>query len=343
MASNSDYFLKKTLGEDFFESLEKFELWKPGTRTTLDHEEMKTALQIVPRTIMSLLVRELSPMSIGQNKQILIPSQYGNSTDGPIPYGTLMVTKHERDVYSGEVISGGKKLAEFKYRSLPGVGLVVMSTFELYDTEQLVEEPKETAHDQDLIDKVQKIIDERLQLHSLISQVVDKKIQEKDAIQQLILAKLSESLEFEKKKKQIAEVSKINKEVTPQEDEYFRGMSNGLEVANSIANDKEPEFVDPKPKKGSPLKDFLSNRKKKMEKKEHMVYLAKNENVSCPDCGKNIFDGKVFSGCVCLGDDKDKKIFIKKSEDGIKVRFGRGWDKENIEMLLDVLRGKNGK
>ena len=70
--------------------------------------------------------------------------------------------------------------------------------------------------------------------------------------------------------------------------------------------------------------------------------MAKGEHVDCPDCKKNIFDGQVFSGCVCLGDDMDKKIYIKKSEDGMKIRFGRGWDPENIEMLLEVLRSKRG-
>ena len=57
---------------------------------------------------------------------------------------------------------------------------------------------------------------------------------------------------------------------------------------------------------------------------------------------KNIFDGKAFSGCICLGDDMDRKLFIKKTEDGVKVRFSKGWDKENIEMLLEVLRRKRG-
>ena len=70
MAFNSEHFLSKTLGKDFFESLVKVELWKPGTRTTVDHEEIKTALMIVPRTIMALLIRELTPMTIGETKEI---------------------------------------------------------------------------------------------------------------------------------------------------------------------------------------------------------------------------------------------------------------------------------
>ena len=52
--------------------------------------------------------------------------------------------------------------------------------------------------------------------------------------------------------------------------------------------------------------------------------------------------GQVFAGCICYGDDMDKKIYMSKSEKGVKVRFGKGWDPENIEMLLEVLRSKRG-
>ena len=92
----------------------------------------------------------------------------------------------------------------------------------------------------------------------------------------------------------------------------------------------------------SPVKGFLDERKKKLEKKEYAVEMVKGEHVSCPDCGQNIFNGEVFSGCVCLGDDMEKKIYLTKTETGVKVRFGKGWDIENIEMLLDVMRRKRG-
>lgn len=88
-----------------------------------------------------------------------------------------------------------------------------------------------------------------------------------------------------------------------------------------------------------PLQQFLEKRQKQ---KEHIIQLSKTEDVSCPDCQKNIFDGKIFSGCICFGQDMDKKVFIKKSEEGVKIRFSRGWDEENMLMLLDILRNKNG-
>lgn len=366
MSSGADYFLKKTLGEDFMESLHKVELWKPGTKSTLDHEEIRTALQIVPRTIMSLLIRELIPMSIGETKEI--PIFVGGDAK-------MRATKHERDVYSGEIEQDNKKISEFKFRSIPGVGLVIMTAFELYDMENLINAqstPSVTPqaslpstpdqNDPQLvlsIAKVQALIDEKLALHSLIGQVVDRKIEHKNAVHNLLLMKLTEEIqkakiqadsariiaynaqqEITKKKQQISDVTKIAKAPgNAGANEYLRGMANGLEVANATVNEKEPEFVESTNKKKRPLAEFLEKREKK---KEYEVHLSKGETVDCPDCGKNIFDGKLFSGCVCLGDDMERKVYIKKSEEGIKVRFSKGWDQENIEMLLEVLRKKHG-
>src|SRR5271170_4513109 len=127
--SNADMFLKKALGEDFFEALHKVELWKPGTKSTIDHEELRTALQIVPRTVIALLIKELVPMKVGETKEV---SLFCGAN------AVMRVTKHERDVYSGELEVDNKKVVEFQLRALPGVGLVIISAFELYDMENLI-------------------------------------------------------------------------------------------------------------------------------------------------------------------------------------------------------------
>lgn len=320
MSSGANFFLKKALGEDFFQSLEKFELYKQGTRSVIDHEEVKTALQIVPRALMSFLIKELQPMMIGETKEIPLEITQSNPPDA-----IMIVTKHERDVYSGEINGHtekytDRKLAEFKFRSIPGVGLIILSTFEMYDVDHLEKEtPEKHGMNASHVDMVQKLIDERLALHDLVSKVVDKKIAERDAVQALVLAKLSDKMH--------------------EPDTSGPKMSAPIELLEPKKDKPKMEKAEPK-KKGSPLKDFLDTRTKK--KPEYSVELAKGEHVSCPDCGQNIFDGKAFSGCVCLGDDMDKKIYLAKSESGVKVRFGKGWDPENIEMLLEVLRRKRG-
>lgn len=300
MSSKANNFLKKALGEDIFESLAKAELWKPGTRTVVDSEEIATALQIVPRTVMVLLIRDLAHMSIGEHKDIHLP--FGKDSK-------LIVDKHERDVYSGHVEEDNKIVVDFKYRSLPGIGLVIMSAFELYEVEKLSQPAPAVEPSSDIEHKVQQLIEERLQLHDLINKVVDRKLMQKEAVQHLMLAKLTNA---------------IHAEPAPE--------VHHVEIAK-----KEPSLEEKK--KGSPLKGFLDGRKKK---NEFSIELSKGETVNCPDCQKNIFDGKLFSGCVCLGDDMERKVFIKKTEDGYNVRFSKGWDPENIEMLLEVLRRKNG-
>lgn len=302
MSSSADYFLKKTLGEDFFESLQKFDLWKPGTKTVIDHEEIRTALQIVPRAVMSFLLREVLPMKIDENKEIQVPFDGG---------AVLKLTKHERDVYSGQLDQANKMVVDFKYRSLPGIGLILMSALELYDIDMLSQNDTKPEVAPDTMEHVQTMIDQRMELHDLIGKVVDRKIAAKDAIDKLILAKLTESL---------------NK---PKEDKVV------------ILSPIDPVVVET-PKKVSPLKSFLETRKEKLKKNEFSIELTKGETVDCPDCKKNIFDGQVFAGCVCLGDDRERKLYIKKTEEGIKVRFGRGWDIENMEMLLETLRSKRG-
>lgn len=334
MSFNAKAFLNKTLGEDFFESLQKFEIYKPGTKTVLDHEEIRTALKIVPRAIMSFLVTHLSSMNIGETKELSIPLE----NKSPI----LKITKVERDVFNGEILDDtekykSKKVAEFKYRSIPGVGLIILSTFELYEIDELEKEPKIKIEDS-LTNTVQKLIDERLALQDLINRVVDKKISERDAIQQLILAKLNN--ELEKNKETVKEISKLSRTTAPMSDEYFRGIANGVEVVNATINDKEPDFVEPQNKKGLPLKNFLEKRKEKKNKK-YAIVLEKTESISCPDCGQRIFNETGFSACVCLGD--AGKVHFKKTENNkVKLSFGKNWDKDNLEMLLEILRRKHG-
>lgn len=326
--SNADQFLKKTLGEDFFESLNKVELWKPGTKSTIDHEELRTALQIVPRTVIALLIKELVPMQIGETKEISL--FMGKNA-------LMRVTKHERDVYSGELEEDNKKVVEFKLRALPGVGLVIMSAFEMYDMENLINSPAQPmsdtqtapvaptsnlANDADL--KIQHLIDERMALHELVGRVIDKKIIEREAVHELVLAKLTEAIKL------------VNDKANEACDKAL--VADGRAVVAIIKADAARSVANKAMKKPKPLQSFLEKKKQKVF--SIPLSMTKGETIECPDCGKNIFDGKVFSGCICLGQDMDRKIFIKKSETGVNVRFSRGWDPENIEMLLEVLKKK---
>lgn len=302
MSAVLDYFLNKTVGTDFLESLSKTELWKPGTKTVLSLEEIRVGLKVVPRIIMSFLVKELASMEIKDNKEIQLP----------LPGAELHVTKLERDVYSGNILQDNVIIVDFKFRSIPGIGLVIMSAFELYKQEEL--EEKESSPENE--HKIQSLIDERLALHALVEKVIEKKLSEKEAIEKMIANKLTSALND-----------------VPVYQPEFITPAIPMDISKPVELSQEHIL-----KGSSKLQKFLDTRKAKIKPKEFKVQLAKGEHVHCPDCGQSIFDGNTtFSGCVCLVD--SDKVYIKKTEDGIKVRFGRSWEIENIEMLLKVLRG----
>jgi len=303
MGKNAELFINKTLGEDFSKSLEevlsKSEVYKQGTRTITDTDDLFQGLQIVPKALLGLLVRELSPMQIGDTKEIRIPGK-----DDTI----VRTTKHERDSYSGQILQNNVKISDFMHRSVPGLGLVLMTMLELYDFENPSVGPK---MDSSMESQISKIIDERLNLHSLINQVIDGKLMHRDAVQQMIMAKLTQMTEEHK------EIKEEQKE--------------------------EPKaVVIVVSKKKSPLSDFVENRKRKLAKKEFSIEMTKSETVNCPDCNQTIFNDSGISACMCFGSDMGNKVYLKKTEDGIKVSFPKSWSEENIEMLLEVLRSKNG-
>jgi hypothetical protein len=299
LTASAEHFLSKVLGTECLEELHKFELYKLQTNTVLDHEEVRTALQIVPRTVLSLLQRELAPMKPSDNKSIKLPVS---------PEATLQLTKMSNDVYTGNIHQNGKIVAKFTNRSLPGIGLVIMSTFELYDMDSLVNMPIPQSNSD--VTKIQAMIDERIGLHHLVRQVVDQRLSEREALEHIIRTKLTQA---------IAEASlPKNKE-------------------DSLENN--PEAM--KPKKEPKLKSFLDKKESKRNRPEFHVVLDKNEEINCPDCGKEIFMKGAYSGCICFGDDRNNKIYIKKTESGFSMRFPKSWDAENIQMLLDTLRSKN--
>lgn len=310
MKKNAKAFLSKTLGSDFLESLgsslSKSEVYKQGSRTVTDTDDLFQGLQIVPRALLSLLVRELSPMQIGDTKEIRIPGKEDT---------IVITTKHERDSYSGQVLQNNVKINDFMHRSLPGLGLVLMTMLELYSMDDLEQDSvSENKHSE-----INRIIDERLSLHSLVNKVVDGKMMQRDAINHLFMDKLNQLY------KEHQEIKQDHKEI----------------MDESKKEPKPTAVIILQPKRSLPLSDFVENRKKKLGKKEHFIQMQKSEQVSCPDCSNVIFSEGAYSGCICFGAN-DKKLYIKKSEDGIKVRFGKGWDIENTEMLLEILRRKNG-
>ena len=275
--------VSELLGDDFYEELNKFELIKQNTQTAVDPEEVETALRIVPKAVMAWLIKNLGEMQISESKELKLPF---SKADG----ASLQLTKIDNDVYSGEINKDGQKVTKFLYRPLPSIGLILLTTFEMYDIDTLSQYHAQPKAESETENKVQALIEERIALKDLVNKVVDKKMAERDAVEAMVL--------------------------------------NRLKTATVV-----PEIV--KPKKELKLKKFMD---KLSEKKKHSIKMEKSESFHCPDCGKMIFDQKGFSGCVCFGEDMNKSVSLLKSGDGLKISFSKGWEKENEQMLLKILR-----
>ena len=206
------------------------------------------------------MVRELSPMQIDDIKEIVIPGQEDTF---------IRVNKLERDSYSGQVFQQNVKINDFLHRSLPGIGLVLMTVLELYSMDELEIEPTASP---DKHTEINRIIDERLDLHSLVNKVVDGKMMQRDAVNQLFMGKLNQLY------KEHQEIKQDHKEIMAEKEES-----------------KPSVVVVLAPRKSLPLSDFVENRKNKLGKKEHFIQMQKSEQVSCADCGKIIFsEGALF-------------------------------------------------
>ncbi len=163
--------LKSILDDEFLETLAKSaDLYKIGTNTVLDPQEVLIGLKVVPRAVMSMLISELTPMEINSHKNVQLPFGKG---------AYMAANKGAADDYTGSVYDDNKLVYSFRNRSIPGLGLILLSTFELYDLEDLSAKNDQVQPSEDIDKKVQKLIDERMELHSLVGRVVEDKMAQK--------------------------------------------------------------------------------------------------------------------------------------------------------------------
>ena len=170
-------FIQACLGEDFLQDMKKSELYKLSSNVTVDPQDAWIAYQIVPRTVLSWLITNLKNLKVGDTFKENIPSVDGR----------LELTKVDKDVYSGQIYgnSDNKRLYELKYRSLPAIGLCILTTFELYEVPEAHAAPKEVE-----VSQLQSSIDQRMQLRFLVDQVVEQKLSEKEAMEKFFMAKI---------------------------------------------------------------------------------------------------------------------------------------------------------
>lgn len=297
--------LKKMLGNDVIDSLQKSEIYKINTKTVLSPDELKIGLQIVPRTILQWLFSNLKSKDQYASGKVQIPFEEN---------AQVQYLKNGSDNYSGEIYKDNVKVCEFKNRSLPGLGLLILTTFELYDSMMLEEikqqmQRPDTPWVEEKRHDLEHFINQKLLIQQLVEEVVSKKLSERDAIDRLIREKLTDH---------IIRVNAVKPEPEPEKEKELE----------DIAHDKK-----------SKLKQFLDNLEKK---KQEEVKLDKSE-IKCSDCASTLYksEDKGIKLCICYGEFHGKQIKMKKTSEGkVKFQFPKNFDIENVEMLLEDIKGK---
>lgn len=304
MKKSEKALIKNLLGDDIFEVLKKSQIYKPSTDSVVTIEDTKIGLQIVPRSILAFLFNKLKNMSATGNAKVEFPF---------VEDAYMEVNKHGPDNYSGEIIQHGKVLTNFKYRTIPGIGLVVMSSFEIYDIDILKEQSKEDENKKEDYSKLQEIIDERIRLRELIEMVVDKKLSQREAMRNIIREKIHSFLT----EKRYAE------------DEMAEKDSPGRLFTREELSDKADKS-----------REESESEHYKKEMREELSGLNKNTTLSCPDCDTNIYkanDNKIKC-CICYGEFFGSDIKIIKKEDGCSLKFPKDFGPYNIKNLLKVIK-----
>jgi hypothetical protein len=356
MKISSDKIIKSILGQDFFEELKKSDVLKIHSNVATSVDEMAIGLKIVPRTVMSFLMSNLTHLPVGGNVNVSLPFTSN---------AYLQVTKMDRDNYTGHIYAAGKKVNEFANRSIPGLGLVLMTTFELYNLDSTSDFKQKEEENFDT-KKLQELIDQRLLLHNLANKVIKEQMMPKEAINTIIKEKISQAL---------SKIKHENKVSTPKKQKTVKQESKPIDSKRKISEEEIAFIVDAKENKQLTWDEvalnyntrFKQNKSSENVKKSYQRYrsilnqkiqknennkmsaktkeqsiMIKNQKLSCPDCGASLYDNsKHLTLCICYGEDWGKEIKINKSENNMNMVFPKNVDKENLEMLLKTLKKIN--
>ena len=122
--------MAELVGMDGLETLQKA-IMRRDTNHVADPMELYLPLLVVPRTLLSWLVRNINPMKVGEYKDFKFPGRDDIS---------MHIEKQNTDTYRGEWVKDGKILHVFDKQTLPSVAGAMMTVGEVYD--HLADGPK---------------------------------------------------------------------------------------------------------------------------------------------------------------------------------------------------------
>lgn len=173
--SKKEKLLNHVLGKELYEALNKA-IVKLNTKSVVDITEAHDSLKMVPKAVVTFLVKELKPMDNGESKEIELPFDDN---------AKLFITKDAPDVYHGKIVHNGKDAHDFNLCSLPQLASHLVSHFELYEEakEEMAEgeakkEESESSEESSSFDKEiikQKLKDIENKINYIFSSIASKK------------------------------------------------------------------------------------------------------------------------------------------------------------------------
>lgn len=334
------------MGDDLYEALNKA-LLKIPTSSVVDLQEMHSSLKIVPKAIMAFLIKELTPLEDKTNKEIKLP--WKDNT-------FMLINKEGPDIYGGHIREGGKILHEFDLTAIPQLGAHIMSTLELYDADfkddEKAEEKPEAAEGVDMQQKVN-------QLEQKINETQIKLLENKvnDLMRVVAQNKATAPVKSTSKTEGLTKAGTMPTMPKPPRAGSMGGVTGtkaGILGTKTAATDKmakPPRGMNNPDLKVKPLttkpqaapKATASTKPMgKSEDSKKTLFFEKTEDSKCADCGQpDVKNGKLVR-CACFKALSEPSV--KKTENGMIVKFGEDWDKESVETLYKSLMGsKNGR
>lgn len=305
--NRAEPLLRGLLGEIGLEALNKA-IVREGPDVVADPQDLYLSLLVVPRSILAWLMSSIRPMEPGDSKEFTVPG-----TDGAV----MLVNKMASDVYKGNIVQGGKEIHKFHGVGLPALAGHLMTVFELYDEVESSVAPMER--------------ESSVKLNELITRMVLSNMGQPAAAPTINIHINGDKVSQPQppKSEENAEKAEVPAEAT----------STPPAPPKPPAAPKAPPIPKAPKSPSTPSYSVPAAPAPSMQKAGTFTVSSEEMAARCPDCGEPEFmDGK-YRGCPCFLTLGKAITEVTPTKDGkYRIRFGRGWDRENVETLIRILK-----
>lgn len=329
MFKKHDTLIKVALGEPVYKKLVKA-IIKQDAKSVVDIDELASALRIVPKSVMTFLMKICRELKDGEAKESDLP--FGENAQ-------MLINKIQEDQYMGYFTEAGKITHKFDLCSIPQLAAHILSHFELYDEEPMNYSESNNKEHEEKSKKEESSQNERLAN-------LEEKI---DAIFALVAKdepiKKSESL---KKNKLFRVLKKAGQMPTmPKPPGAGKNVGGNQGITQTGIHEMKTSASDgpnskPKIDLGAANVKEISNASmkpagpaapKQSTAKSELTVKKSEIAGQCRDCGGSM------PHCICF-QILSKPVLKKNANDTVTLNFKSDWSKEAVVALYNSLQRK---